>query len=83
MSERFYILAENRQIFDNCEKCLCAMCANFFVGCRACPICYYLKGIAVKKYCRSFCPNCVDWQIKEWYRQDRVIKDSVFNTVFL
>lgn len=82
MIEEFYILAEYRQICDNCGKCLCSMCADFYVGCRACPICYYLKGNAVIKYCRSFCPNGVDWRIKDWYRQNEVIKDSVFNTVF-
>ncbi len=77
-----YALAEYSHIFENCAKCLCAMCADFYVGFRACPICYYMKGNAVKKYCRSFCPNGVDWQIKEWYRQDKVIKDPFFNTVF-
>ncbi len=77
-----YALAEYSHIFENCAKCLCAMCADFYVGCRACPICYYMKGNAVKKSCRSFCPNGVDWQIKEWYRQDKVIKDPFFNTVF-
>ncbi len=77
-----YALAEYSHIFENCAKCLCAMSADFYVGCRACPICYYMKGNAVKKYCRSFCPNGVDWQIKEWYRQDKVIKDPFFNTVF-
>jgi len=82
MSEEFYIIPENNHIFENCGKCLCIMCFNFYNGCRACPICYHLKGIAVKKYCCGFCPNGVDWRIRDWYRQNEVIKDSVFNTVF-
>lgn len=80
---KLYILPEYMHPFENCQKCLCAMCDEFYKsGCRACPMCYYLGGIVAVKYCRFFCPCGVDLQVKDWYRQDEVIQNPNFNTVF-
>ncbi len=73
MRDELYSLPENFHIFENCGKCLCAMCKYFYLSaCRACPFCYYLKGAAVVKYCRFFVPNSADWIVQDWYELDNV-----------
>lgn len=69
MHNDLYILPESFHPFNNCQKCLCMMCADFYIGgCRACPFCYYLGGKVAVKYCRFFVPHCAPWQVKAWYR---------------
>lgn len=70
-----YILPEYVQPFKSCSSCLCAMCFYFYRGCRACPFCYYLYGAACVKFCDEFVPSMLPWQLREWFEQDRVIKD--------
>ncbi len=77
MRDDLYSLPESFHIFKNCEKCLCAMCKYFYVGCRACPFCYYFKGKCSVKFCRFFVPNAANWLVQDWYERNNVTDPQV------
>ena len=83
MQDNLYILPEYSHPHEKCQKCLCMMCVDFYIGgCRSCPFCYYLEDATGVKFCNCFVPFHVDLQIREWYSRDTVITDPNFNTVF-
>ncbi len=60
--------------FECCESCLCAMCFHYPGRCRYCYFCYQLNLNGLK-FCTDFVPNMLDRQLREWFNQERVIKD--------
>ncbi len=75
MSE-LYILPEISQPYSQCASCLCAMCFHWFDRCSSCFYCLHLGADkCVVKFCRGFCPNNLNWQLREWFEQDFVIKN--------
>ncbi len=71
-----YVLPEYAQPYSQCASCLCAMCFHWFERCSSCYFCYHLGADkCAVKFCRGFCPAYLPWQLREWFDQDRVIKD--------